>query len=93
MANKSYEELLSEYLQYPMDEFLTLWSHDARAVVASVTNNASVLHLLLENDEFDREQARKLLQIIQNSTAGLRSIIDATVEYHRRNSGDNSSEG
>jgi hypothetical protein len=87
LVRKSTEELLSEYLKYPVEEFMPLWSHDARATIFSIDQAAKVLNLLLDNDEFDREQARKILQIIQNSTSGLGSIIDATVEYHKRQGG------
>jgi hypothetical protein len=75
------DEILADYLKNHCPDFLPCLRNDAFGAVGNIETCALFLDDMLNDETINREDARKMLQLILRATNGLKNLLDAAVEY------------
>lgn len=83
------QKLLARFENTPDDEFIGLLVHDLRGPLGDIISAVRLLNTLIEEcDSVDQKHVRELGSILLKTTDNIRVILDAAIEYDRKQRGE-----
>jgi pyrroloquinoline quinone (PQQ) biosynthesis protein C len=87
-TDKTFYELVNDLSEWPQDEFVTYLRSEALGSVSKISSASEIVRQILDEKQFENDDVRKMLEIIQKSSQFLKNLLDAaaTIEVSRRSS-------